>query len=374
MEPLSGVVVVEFATTIAGPYCGRMLADMGASVIKVEAPEGDVMRSRPPLRQGASSSFGQLNAGKKSVVLDLKSAEDRAVARALALQADVLVENNRPGVMARLGLGYDDLKKEAPRLIYCSVSGYGQTGPLAGKPAYAPVVHADSGFDLAHLAYQEGRARPDYCGIFHADVMAGLHAFSAVTTALYAREKTGLGQHVDVSMMEAMLGLTLNEVQGAQFTLPKPGRPLFGPLEVKDGYLVVAIVNEKSFRNFVTAAGKPEFVTDPRFADYTQRRLNWAILMDEVEAWSRSLTREECMAVFTHHDVPASAYRTVTEALADPQIAHRGALAPVQDAAGVFHVVNPPFRFSNAPSGVKGFSAALGEHTQEVLSALRAKD
>ena len=161
-KPYNGLRVIDFSTTIAGPQCTRMLADMGADVIKIEALEGDMMRSRPPQRNGASTAFGQLNAGKRSVVIDLKSAAGREAARRLAASGDVVVENFRPGVMQRLGLDYQTLRADNPGLIYCAISGYGQTGPSSQLPAYAPVIHAASGFDLAHLDYQEGRERPDY--------------------------------------------------------------------------------------------------------------------------------------------------------------------------------------------------------------------
>src|SRR5438477_5923023 len=216
-SPLNGVRVVDFTTTIAGPHCTRLLADVGAEVIKLEAPEGgDMMRSRPPLRNGASTSFGQLNTGKKSVILDLKRPEAVEIVHRLVATADVLVENFRPGVMQRFGLDYPTLKTVKPDLIFCAISGYGQTGPSAGLPAYAPVIHAASGYDMAHLAYQPGRSRPDYCGIYHADVLTGVYAFGAIGAALYQRHTTGKGQHIDVSMLESMLSLTLNEMQGAQ--------------------------------------------------------------------------------------------------------------------------------------------------------------
>ena len=157
---LGGLRVLDFTTTIAGPHCGRMLADLGAEVIKIEAPEGDMMRTRPPLRAGASTSFGQLNAGKKSVVLDLKSPRGVEAARRLVATADVVVENFRPGVMRRFGLDYPAMKEIKPDIVYCAISGYGQTGPSAELPAYAPVIHASSGYDLAQIAHQEEAAAP----------------------------------------------------------------------------------------------------------------------------------------------------------------------------------------------------------------------
>jgi crotonobetainyl-CoA:carnitine CoA-transferase CaiB-like acyl-CoA transferase len=157
----AGLRVLDFSTTIAGPHCARMLADMGAEVIKIEAAEGETMRTRPPVRNGCSTAFGQLNVGKKSLVLDLKSPEGMEAVRRLVVRTDVLVENFRPGVMRRLRLDYAALREINPRLVYCSISGYGQTGPSAELPAYAPVIHAASGYDMAHLAYQPGRSRPD---------------------------------------------------------------------------------------------------------------------------------------------------------------------------------------------------------------------
>ena len=366
-KALDGLKVLDFSTTIAGPYCGRLLADMGADVVKIESPEGDVLRARPPLRNGASAAFGQLNAGKKSVTLDLKKPAALAAVHRMAEQADIIVENFRPGVMKRLGLDYETLAKVNPRLIFCSMSGYGQTGPSAERPAYAPVIHAASGYDLAHLGYQQGRTRPDFCGIFHADVVSGVYAYSAITTALYQRERTGRGQHIDVSMLETMLSLTLNELQWSQFPVEPPSRPMFGPMEAKDGYVMVAVVTEKAFRNFVTACGRADFITDPRFAEYSNRRRNWDACMSELENWSRTVTRDECIAQLEKHDVACSAYRTVAEAMDDAQLAHRDALVEVTDSGGVFKALNPPFRMSASDARVGSHAAALGEHTRAVL-------
>ncbi len=363
--------VVDFTTTIAGPHCTRLLADLGAAVIKVEPPSGDMMRSRPPLRDGASTSFGQLNAGKQSVVLDLKRPEGVAAARRLIATADVLVENFRPGVMQRFGLDYPALKGMQPGLVYCAISGYGQSGPSAGLPAYAPVIHAASGYDMAHLAYQGGERRPDYCGIYIADVLTGTYAFGAIMSALYQREATGDGQLIDVSMLESMLSLTLNELQLAQFPASYvAGRPVFGPIVTSDGYINLSVASERTFQNLAAACGRPDWISDPRFARYPDRRANWGLLIDELEIWSRRLTSAEVQAVFDAHGVPASPYRTVKEAMADPQLAHRHALAEVRDRGGSFRVLNPPFRFSAAEAAARPFVAALGEHSAAVLGEL----
>jgi crotonobetainyl-CoA:carnitine CoA-transferase CaiB-like acyl-CoA transferase len=362
-----GLRVVDFSTTIAGPHCARMLADMGAEVIKIETAGGETMRTRPPLRNSCSTAFGQLNIGKKSVVLDLKSPDGIEAVRRLVASADILVENFRPGVMRRLKLDYGSLREINPKLIYCSISGYGQTGPSAELPAYAPVIHAASGYDMAHLAYQPGRTRPDYCGIYHADVLTGVYAFGAIAAALHQRHGTGTGQHIDVSMLESMLSLTLNELQWSQFEVKPTQRPMFGPIETSDGYVMVAIASEKTFQCLMQVIGHPEWITDPRFAMYSDRRENWGGLMDGVEGWSRTVTTEECLAALNEQGVPSSAYRTVAEAMRDPQIAHRGALAEVEDEGGTFKVLNLPFRMSGATVSAARRMSTLGEHTVAYL-------
>jgi crotonobetainyl-CoA:carnitine CoA-transferase CaiB-like acyl-CoA transferase len=366
MKSFEGLRVLDFSTTIAGPHCSRMLADMGAEVIKIETMEGETMRTRPPLRNNCSTAFGQLNVGKKSVVLDLKSPAAIEAIRALMAGTDIVVENFRPGVMRRLKLDYGSLQALNPKLIYCSISCYGQTGPSAELPAYAPVIHAASGYDMAHLAYQPGRTRPDYCGIYHADVLTGVYAFGAISAALYQRQRTQQGQHIDVSMLESMLSLTLGELQASQFEVKQPKRPMFGPVETSDGYVMVAIASEKTFQNLIKAAGRPEFIKDPRFEK----------LMEGIETWSRTLSTAQCLIELNRSGVPCSAYRTVSEALSDPQIAHRGAMSEVADGGGTFKVLNLPFRMSGADVGPAKRMATLGEHSVTVLkeAGLSAQD
>src|SRR5712671_1375885 len=363
----AGLRVLDFSTTIAGPHCTRMFADMGAEVIKIETAEGETMRTRPPVRNHCSTTFGQLNVGKHSFVLDLKSDQGVEAVRRVVATADVLVENFRPGVMRRLKLDYASLCQLNPKLVYCSISGYGQTGPSAELPAYAPVIHAASGYEMAHLAYQPGRSRPDCCGIYHADVLTGVYAFGAISAALHQRHSSRQGQHIDVSMLESMLSLTLNEVQWSQFEVKPTQRPMFGPIETSDGYVMVAIASEKTFQSLMKVIGRPEWVGDPRFALYVDRRENWGSLMQGVEAWSRDVTTAKCLAALNDHGVPSSAYRTVAEALRDPQLTHRGALAEVEDGGGSFKVLNLPFRMSGAKVSAARRMSTLGEHTRAYL-------
>jgi len=366
--PLAGIRVLDFTTTIAGPWCTRLLSDLGADVIKIEAAEGDMMRTRPPIRDGASTAFGMLNAGKRCAVLDLKQPAAQAAVRRLVQATDILVENYRPGVMQRFGLDYPRLAAVKPDLIYCAISGYGQTGPSAELAAYAPAIHAASGFDMAHLAYQPGRERPDNCGIYVADYMSGTYAYGAIMTALVQRGKTGQGQMIDVSMLETMLTLTAGEIQAVQFPVPPAGRPMFGPVKTKDGYIMPAVASERTFQGLCRAAGRPEWIEDPRYAAYANRRKNWGDLVDALELWTGGLTTAECKAAFDRHGVPSSPYRTVREVMADPQLSHRGSFTEVADAGGTFNVLNPPFRMSAATVQAGSFSAALGEHTRAVLA------
>src|SRR6267154_2204900 len=227
--PLDGVRVLDFSIMLAGPYCARLLADGGADVIKIEPPEGDDMRLRAPLRDGHSAYFGQLNAGKRSLALDLKSPEAIKLVHRLVAQTDILVENFRPGVMERLGLGYETLREINPRLIYCSISGYGQAGPQAERAAYAMIVHDESGFDRALMRYAGDRDRPAAGAVFVADILGGIFGFSAIQTAMVQRAHTGEGQRIDVALMDCMLHLLVYELQEAQFPNQSP-RPTYGPV------------------------------------------------------------------------------------------------------------------------------------------------
>ena len=367
-RPLSDIRVLDFSTTIAGPHCGRLMADLGADVIKVESPEGDLMRSRPVQRDGAGTMYGQLNAGKRSIVLDLKKPAAIAVVKKLVTKVDIVLENYRPGVMKRLGLDYPELAKINPRLIYGAISGYGQTGPASGRPAYAPVIHASTGYDMAHLFYQQGRERPDNCGIFVADYASGAYALGGILAALHQRHVTGKGQMVDVSMFETLVGMLLGEVNRAQFDFEVPSRPMYGPIEARDGYVMLATASERTFQDMATAAGRRDWLTDPRFAKYADRRMNWGLFVVELEEWSRTLSVKEVVAAFEKHGVPCSPYLTVTEALKDPQVAHRGSLCPIEDSAGKYLSPAPPFRFSGSPLQSGPRVASLGEHTKTVLS------
>jgi crotonobetainyl-CoA:carnitine CoA-transferase CaiB-like acyl-CoA transferase len=342
-----------------------MLADMGMEVIKIEAPGGEKLRGLPPLRDGVSSSYGYLNAGKKSIVLDLKSPAGADAFRHLVRDADIVVENYRPGVMQRLGLSYESLRELKPDLIYCAISGYGQSGPSALLPAYATVIHAASGYDMAHLSSQNGRTRPDICGVMIADYLSGTYAFGAIMTALAIRERSGVGQMVDVSMLESMLNLLMPEVLLSQFGGARVSPN--GPLETSDGYFICSFAADREFNALAVAVGREEWRTDPRFSTALARRDNWSTFRSELETWTLARTAAECQAVLDAAGVPCAAYREVADVLKDPQLAHRRAISVVTDAAGSFQAMNPPFLLSEHQAAVGARVAAVGEHTEAVL-------
>jgi len=365
--PLAGMKVVDFSSMIAGPYCSRMLADLGAQVIKIESLDGDFIRNSPPLRDGQSTYFGSLNCGKQSIALDLKNAKAGAIARELVKRADILVENYRPGVMARLGLDYARLAPDNSRLVYCSISGYGQTGPDAERAAYAQVVHAASGHDLAQLYYQDGQDRPQNSAIFTADILTGVFAVTAIQAALLQRERTGRGQSVDATLMESMLNLMVYECQEAQFPEAKR-RTIFRPLKARDGFVMVMLATSANFLNLCDALNQQAWKTDPRFNSVQARRENWDELMSLIGEWTAERGAAECESVLNAASVPCARYKTVREAMSDPNLHARGSFASVRDAAGEFLVPNLPYRMEENGARVRGHVPRLGEHTQSVLA------
>lgn len=366
--PLDGVRVLDFTNMLAGPYCTRLLADLGARVIKVEPPTGDHNRTRRPVRQGYSSFFGHLNCGKNSIVLDLKSEAGRAAAIGLARKCDVIVENWRPGVADRLGVGYKAVAQLNPRIIYCSISGFGQQGPNAQRPAYAPIIHAASGFDLAQVEYQGGE-RPANTATYTADVFGGMSGFAAIQSALYHRERTGQGQFIDVALLDCMLNILVSEFQEAQASSKEKTR-VYPPLETRDGYVVVAPTSQKNFEQLAGVVGHPEWLVDPRFTTSGTREKNWSEFMALIEHWTREHSGQEVENLLLAGGVPCTRYMTVAEAMADPQMQARGALSRVKDEAGEYWVPNAPFQMPGLNIAARPDVPHLGQNTVEILEEL----
>ncbi len=365
--PLEGLRVLDFSIMLAGPYCARLLADVGAEVVKIEPPEGDDMRLRTPLRDGHSAYFGQLNAGKRSLALDLKNPEAIKLVYRLVAESDIIVENFRPGVMDRLGLGYDELRKINPRLIYCSISGYGQSGPDAGRAAYAMIVHAESGFDHSLMRYAGDRNRPAAGAIFVADVLGGIFGYSAIQTALVQRSRTGNGQRIDVALMDCMLNLLVYELQEAQFPIRAP-RPTYGPVRTRDGDILIAPVTARNFAALCEVTGQSELAHDPRFNALPARGANWTAMMQVVEKWTEQRTADECLAALDAAGVPCARYRDPGAALADPHLLARGSFSAISDGAGEFMGVNAPWKMSGAQTSIRPEIPGVGAHRNDVLS------
>ncbi|TNE34707.1 MAG: CoA transferase [Alphaproteobacteria bacterium] len=365
-DPLSDIRVVDFTIIMSGPLCTRALADAGADVIKIEAPQGDAIRHRAPNRSGISTYFASLNCGKRSIILDLKSDQGCKIAERLIETADVVVENFRPGVMKRLGLDFERMKAKNPGLIYCSISGAGQTGPSATAPAYAPVIHASSGLELANQQYQRGSDRPANNGIFIADVLGATHAVSAIQLALYDRERTGEGQHIDVALMDSILGMLIYELLTAQFPSDRP-RQVYEPVKAKDGYVMVAAVTPRNLEVLFRVIGFPGGHKDPRFATVAAKEENWSALLKIIEDWTSRHSAAECQRILLEAGVPCSRYRTVQEAMEDPQIQERGLMARLGNEMEPFLVANQPYKFSRSHVAARSRLPGLGEHTEEVL-------
>ncbi|MBJ3775348.1 CaiB/BaiF CoA transferase family protein [Acuticoccus mangrovi] len=369
---LAGLKVVDFTSMMAGPLCTRYLADLGAEVTKVEEPGGDYMRSRPPLREGRSAYFAHLNAGKASVVIDLKTEEGLAQARRLVGAADIVVESFRPGVMARLGLDYDTVRAGNERVVYCSISGFGQTGPSAQRPAYAQVVHAVSGYDRAFMSYQEGQEKPANSVLFVADALAASHALSAILAALHQRARDGKGHHVDVSLLEGMLNLMVYEIQAAQFPVERP-RAKYEPMATADGFILVAPTTPKNFENVCRAIGRPDMLEDPRFATVEDRYAHWDALMAAIGDWTAGHSTQACEEVLCAAGVPCGRYNSVADALRDPQVEALQSMATTHDASGPVKIPRLPFRLDGVPVAVGAHVPELGTEAPVARARTSAK-
>lgn len=312
LKALSGLKVLDFTRVLAGPYCTAMLAENGADVLKVEPPSGDDYRHIGPFfEHGDSALFEKVNHGKRSIMLDLAKNEDRALALTLAQGADVLVENFRPGVAAKLGIGFEALHTLNPRLIYASISGFGQSGPMARRPAYDIIVQAMSG--LMSITGEPG-GPPTLIGESIADSTSGLFGCQAILTALYQRHATDRGQHLDISMLESMLKLQPLVAARLHATGQTPTRignrhalsAPFGVFQAKDGSFVLAVLNEKLFKALAETIGQPELFADPRYASDPLRLINEAELRRAIENWSMAITASQAVHNLIAAGIPAS--------------------------------------------------------------------
>ena len=375
--PLDGVRVLDLSRVLAGPHAGRMLVDLGADVIKVEPPEGDLTRFSWPRINSMATYFAQQNCGKRNISLDLRKPEAVAIVRSLAGLSDVVLENFRPGVMTRMGLDPDGLLAEYPRLVIASISGYGQEGPWVGRRAYAPVVQAEAGITWSQ-AVARGKAANDVFS--HGDVYTALECLSALLAALYQRERTGVGQRVDIAMAETMLAI--NEHAHWQLNGGEVGDeiPSFAPgdypvLPTGEGHHIVISGHPAArgtFELYIKAAGRPELADDPRFATPTDRLEHLDEIIEVLGEWTSTFDDiDELEEVLAKHGLAMGVMRTVAEISHTDWARERGAIVEVEDrSGGTLRLPNSPWRFSAAETGLRGRPAYRGEDNRAVLSEL----
>ncbi|AOY94773.1 carnitine dehydratase [Cupriavidus sp. USMAA2-4] len=370
--PLAGVKVVEFCTVAAGPFCGMLLADMGAEVIKVEPPEGDTLRQWPPLSAGFSENFASLNRNKHSVALNLKDPADAALARRLVLDADVVVENNRPGVMDRLGLGYAAFRDEKPGLVYCSVSAYGQSGPRAGEGGFDLTIQAAAG--VMSVTGEPGGA-PVKCGVPLADFASGLYAAFAIASALARVRAGGAGAHIDVPMYGCTLGIAAlqtseyfgNGRSPVKLGSAHPRNAPYQAFRAADGYFAIAAGNQKLWLEVVRVVGLPELAADPRFASTRERAQHQEALKDLLEVRFGEQGVEHWIAAFRAAGVPHARINDYAAALDDPQVGHMDWVRPLTLPGGHrTRTFASPLRFDGLGLPIRLDPPALGEHNAEV--------
>ncbi|MGX9854197.1 CaiB/BaiF CoA transferase family protein [Limimaricola variabilis] len=373
--PLAGLKVVELARILAGPWAGQVLADLGAEVIKVEAPEGDdTRRWGPPWIEvegdRSAAYFHACNRGKKSVTADFRTPEGLALTRALIAGADVVIENFKVGGLARYGLDYDSLKAANPRLVYCSITGFGQDGPYANRAGYDFLIQGMSGImDLTG----DPDGQPQKIGVAFTDIFTGLYSVIAIQAALTAREKTGQGQHIDMALMDCATGVLANQAMNFLATGDAPRRlgnahPNIAPYQVfsaSDGDLILAVGNDGQFRRACNVLGLGALAGDPRFATNGARVANRAALTDAMATAFAAWDRDAVLAALEAATVPAGPINRVDQVFADPQVIARGLRIDPDGVPGL----RSPMRFSHSPLKLDRRAPVLGEHDPQDTQA-----
>ena len=376
--PLAGVTIVDLTRVLSGPYCTMVLADLGARVIKIEHPSrGDDTRHwGPPFVGDESAYFLSVNRNKESVTLDFKQPAGRQALDRLAARADVLVENFRPGALDRAGYGWPEVHARFPRLIYASISGYGQSGPRRDEPGYDAVIQAEGGL-MSITGAEDGVAQR--LGVAISDIVAGLFAAQGIVAALYARERTGEGQQIDIGMLDATAALLTYQAANFFTTGRTPMRmgnrhPTIAPYEVfgtADGDMVIAVGNESLWRRFCPAVGLADAVSDPRFATNRDRLANYDELKALLDRTFRGATRKEWIERLAAAGVPCGAVRDLSEVLTDPQLHAREMIATLMHpTVGATRVMGTPMKLSGTPASLRLPPPTLGQHTDAVLAEL----
>jgi crotonobetainyl-CoA:carnitine CoA-transferase CaiB-like acyl-CoA transferase len=374
--PLSGLTIVDLSRVLSGPYCTMLAADMGARVIKIEHPErGDDTRAwGPPFIEGESTYYLSINRNKESVAVDFKTEAGRRIVAALIERADVVVENFRPGSLDRLGFGYAALAERFPRLIYVSISGFGQHGPRRLEAGYDAVAQAEGGL-MSVTGTPDGP--PVRLGVAIADVASGMFAFQGLLLALIARGRTGRGQWVDVSLLDTVAALLINQGERVLAAGETPTRlgnrhasiAPYDTFDVADGVLVVAVGNDGQWQKFCGALGLDTLGNDARYRTNAGRVEAYEKLRAELAAALRPLARDRIVAKLRSAGVPCGAVRSIDEALRDPQIIARQMVETVaHPTIGALQVLGVPVKLTDTPGAVRTAPPRLGEHTRDVLS------
>lgn len=375
MKPLAGLRVLDLTRVMAGPFCTALLADLGAEVIKLEPPQGDDYRHIGPFVQGESALFTLMNRGKESIVLDLKDPSAAATAREIALHCDVVVENFRPGVASRLGLG-PELRTDKPSLIYASISGFGQSGPAAHLPAYDLVAQAMSG--LMAATGEDGGA-PLKVGESYGDLMAGLYASWAILAALHKRATTGVGSTLDVAMFDALFSLlpTSHAVQFyAQATPQRVGNrhPLstpFGCFATADGQAVIAVLGDRQWQALCGLIGQPQGATDPRYLTDETRTAHEPLVKAMIEDWSRSLPTAQVVQALSAVGIPTAPIQSLAEAANSDHARARGLVSDLPHASlGTATTIGQPVRFDGVKPIAGRSAPTLGADGPAILARL----
>jgi formyl-CoA transferase/CoA:oxalate CoA-transferase len=371
---LDDIVVLDLSHALAGPFASTMLADYGADVIKIEPIEGEIARHwGPPFYGGESAYFVNLNRNKKSVALDLKHPDGKAIFFRLLDGADVVLENLRVGSVAKLGIDYAHVRERQPRIVYCSVSGFGQDGPYRDRAALDLVVQAESG--MISVTGEPG-GRGVRAGVSIADITAGMYAAFGILAALHAREKTGRGQFVDVSMLEGQLGILSGMIGAfvADRVVPKPMGTAYSALlpyqtfRTKTRDIAIGIGSDKLWRRFCPLVGLGDLAADPRFVTNAARNANRVALIEALEKAFLARTYEEWEAILEPAGIPVGAINTIDEVVAHPQVrARRAIVEHTHPVAGSVDTVAPPVRLSETPGAIRMPAPLLGEHTEHVL-------
>lgn len=372
---MADVCVIDLTQYLAGPFCTRLLKDLGAEVIKIEAPPfGDGARYAPYVRKGYSGYFLQNNCGKKSVCLNLKQDKGKEVFKKLIQTADVCVENFAPGVMTRLGLDYETLTANNPRLIMCSISGFGQYGPWSYRPGFAATAHAISGLMWIAGKANDGDAPPMAPGAAFGDTGASLHAFGAISAALYRREQDGLGEYIDIALLDSLFDQIDSAIEIHIMSEGKDDSALLSPvLKGSNGYATIAFgTPDTEWQKLTRVMGRPDMVTDERFATIKQRIKHLDTIYTLIETWLQGFEHiDDALGLLEEAGIVNARILSVPEAIAHPQIKARQMMVEIDHPVlGKVPVINSPFRLKNSTAGLTGLPPEIGEHNAEILTRL----